>query len=273
MVCEWPVVYPVCDSPTGNEFLTGECAPGGFVATRRAAPEFEAMAVGFLDSWTRGMFGVCDVTVRPCVVSECDSSWSTFWGNTAGGTGYPSRDGWGVGIEGRWFPMVCGSCADYRCVCPRSGSIALPGPVEAVTRVQVGDTVLTPGQYRVTGHRFLSRTDGGAWPRVQDFCADRGAPDTFFVDYRRGVPVPEGGRIAAGVLALEMEKAACGADDCALPSRLQSVTRQGVQVDVVDSWQDLKDGQTGLWLVDTWVQSVVCPARRATVSSPDFRRR
>ena len=93
MVCEWPVVYPVCDSPTGNEFLTGECAPGGFVATRRAAPEFEAMAVGFLDSWTRGVFGVCDVTVRPCVVSECDSSWSTFWGNTAGGTGYPSRDG------------------------------------------------------------------------------------------------------------------------------------------------------------------------------------
>lgn len=70
-----------------------------------------------------------------------------------------------------------------------------------------------------------------------------------------------------------MEKAACGADDCALPSRLQSVTRQGVQVDVVDSWQDLKDGQTGLWLVDTWVQSVVRPARRATVSSPDFRRR
>jgi hypothetical protein len=77
MVCEWPVVYPVCDSPTGNEFLTGECAPGGFVATRRAAPEFEAMAVGFLDSWTRGVFGVCDVTVRPCVVSECDGSWST----------------------------------------------------------------------------------------------------------------------------------------------------------------------------------------------------
>ena len=35
MVCEWPVVYPVCDSPTGNEFLSGECAPGGFVATRR----------------------------------------------------------------------------------------------------------------------------------------------------------------------------------------------------------------------------------------------
>ncbi len=99
------------------------------------------------------------------------------------------------------------------------------------------------------------------WP----FCTD-----TFLVTYDRGVPVPAILDIALGDLACEYAKACAGAA-CALPSRVTSLTRQGVSVDFADpkTFDDI--GLTNVASVDRIV-SLVNPGglqQAPTVMSPD----
>ena len=75
--------------------------------------------------------------------------------------------------------------------------------------------------------------------------------------------------VAAGVLALELAKAACMDRDCALPARLQTVTRQGVTVQVQDDFDEMQEGRTGIWLVDSWVTSIRKPRQLARAYNPD----
>jgi hypothetical protein len=89
------------------------------------------------------------------------------------------------------------------------------------------------------------------------------------VTYVRGVRVPEGGEIAAGVLALELAKAACNDNTCQLPKRMQTMTRQGVTVAMLDSFDDVDKGHTGIWIIDSWVASMTKTPVRPTVLSPD----
>lgn len=96
--------------------------------------------------------------------------------------------------------------------------------------------------------------------------------DTFQVTYMRGIDVPMGGQVAAGRLACELAKAACGDNTCALPKRVQTITRQGVTVGLLDSFDDVDKGRTGIWLIDSWVASMNIPQSRAgRVLSPDRR--
>lgn len=100
--------------------------------------------------------------------------------------------------------------------------------------------------------------------------------DTFLVTYAQGVPVPAGGQLAAGVLACQMAKAACGNGTCELPQRIQTLTRQGVTVGFLDNFTEVyRSGATGLFLVDSWVASIR-GTRGATgmrATSPDVRGR
>src|SRR3546814_4772015 len=50
--------------------------------------------------------------------------------------------------------------------------------------------------------------------------------------------------ISAGRLANELAKAACNDKSCGLPQRVQSITRQGVTVAVLDSFDDIDTGHT-----------------------------
>ena len=88
-----------------------------------------------------------------------------------------------------------------------------------------------------------------------------------------GTPVPAGGQVAAGLLSLEMAKALAHDSSCKLPQRWQSITRQGVTITAQDLFEDLNEGRTGLWLVDSWVASVTQPKRvGGRVFSPDIPR-
>ena len=246
--CEWPVVWPEA------------CRELDPVRAERTAA-FVEMATDLLWNWTGRRFGVCPVTVELShdpLVCGCGAAGSTYWG----------RDrprGWGASpwtpvlLGGRVFNVSCG-CGVDPCVCGprRADELRLPGPVASVETVSVAGVVLPATAWRFTGG-VLARVDGQPWPH-----------DGLVVEYGRGVEVPVGGQIAAGVLAWELSKAVECPDECELPQRVQSVTRQGVSVTVLDQFEDLDEGRTGIWLIDSWVASVTRPPSGGSVLSPDL---
>lgn len=261
--CEWNLDYGTCDPPEAWSTLSPE---------ERAT--FEEMAVEFLWRWTGRVLGICEVSVRPCRDEWCDDAArrrSTFEGKgprTSLGSG-----SWGpVLIRGEWYNVGCFSCGDSCSCYPGTIAISLPGPVAHVTEVLIDGEVLDPSSYRVDSRRWLVRTDGEGWPTSQDLSAPANEPGTWQITYGRGTPVPAGGQIAAGMLAIELWRASCGDEDCGLPQRVQSITRQGVTVAVLDSFDDIDSGHTGIYLIDSWVASMTRPPRRPTIHSPDTKR-
>lgn len=275
--CDWPVSYAACggtaEPEPGEPALTGCDALDALKPEQRA--RFEEMAAELLWHWTARTFGVCEVTVRPCR-GDCIGAnrWATtFWGRGP----YPWGGGLGswvpVLIGGQWYNLGCGCGTTCNCGLEGPSSLALPGPIAEVTRVTIDGEALDPDEYRVMYGRVLVRTDGTAWPVCQDLLSPATAPDTFEVVYQRGVPVPTGGQVAAGVLACELAKAACGDSSCQLPDRVRSITRQGVSMEMEQiDFSDFQVGRTGIWLIDSWVGSVTAPRPMAGVASPDIPR-
>lgn len=218
-------------------------------------------ATSHLWRWTGRRYGVCPVTIRP---RRVDCGTSTFAGDGLGG--------WSpVLVAGVWRNIGCGACAG-RCGCDGDApEIRLPGPVEEVTAVTIDGVLLDAAAYRVDDHCTLVRHDGGRWPGCQDLSLPAGEEGTWTVAYRWGTPVPVDGQLAAGMLACELAKAYVGADDCSLPERVQTVTREGVTVGFLDPFDGLDQGKTGVWPVDAWVASVTRTPQRAQVWSPDRR--
>lgn len=254
--CDWPIDTSCC--PTWSTYT----------------PEQQAAATTWASNllWRLSgrRFGPCTITVRPC------GAGCTFAG---GYMTYPvQRDGgwggygWG---GGSWFPYIsngtwfnCG-CAGA-CSCRATQEVWLPGPVASVSEVSVEGMVLDPSAYRVDNQNTLVRTDGGEWPRCQNL--DLSLPsdvDTFFVTYQRGTPVPTDGAIAAGMLACAFAKDC--ASGCGLPGNLSTLTRQGVEITMVDPTTDIGIDLTGITQVDLWLRSVNPGrlAQRSTVWSPD----
>lgn len=257
--CDWPVDYSACGGGLPEPLAS---LPASGVAT------FEEMAATYLWDWTGRKYGQCEVTLRPCR-QECWEGRSTFWG----GSGGPLRGGLPFTpalIRGQWYNLGCGTCGDA-CGCGSTQALRLPGPIASVGEVQIDGTVLDPAAYRVDNGRFLVRQDGDLWPTCQDMNLMLGQPDTWGVTYTKGYAVPKGGQVAAGLLANELAKAACNDKTCGLPRRVQSITRQGVTVAVLDAFDDIDEGHTGIWLIDSWVASVVRRPRRMRVLSPDRR--
>jgi hypothetical protein len=148
--------------------------------------------------------------------------------------------------------------------------------VSVIDEVMIDGVVLDPGAYRLDSVQgrgaILVRTDGECWPECQDMDAANDAVGAFTITYQKGVAVPRAGQIAAGKLACEFAKA-CGGGDCALPQELQSLTRNGVEVQVIDPSVLPENILTGIADVDRWVRSVNPNnlAARPRVFSSDVR--
>ncbi len=252
----WPASYEDC----------GPCPPLDGLTPEQTA-RWERMAVDFLWNWTGRMFGLCDVTVRPC------RDISTALRGRYGAPYRPGDSSYGSQFQpalvaGRWYNVSCGMCGGS-CSCDTTPSLQLPGPIDSVIAVTIDGVILDPGKYRVDNTRLLVRTDGGAWPTMQDMNSAPTAAGTWQIQYVRGMPVPVQGQVAAGMLACELAKAACNDATCKLPQRIQTITRQGVTMAMLDPMTDVERGHTGLWLVDSWVASVTRTPQRARVHSPD----
>lgn len=244
---EWPVSYAGC----------GPCPED--------AQPFEGMAVEYLWNWTGQRYGLIALDVRPCLTGCYGSTMYDGPGGLRPLQGNPGSST----VPNTSLVTSCGRCRGSRCDCSMLNSLVLPAPVAEITSVTIDGVVLDPAAYTVYDDRYLMRMDGGEWPRCQDFTQAAGLEGTWSVAYKRGIAAPEGGSIAAGVLACELAKAACNSSSCQLPQRLQSITRQGVTMAVLDPFEGLDSGRTGIWLIDSWVASVTKAPRGGSVRSVD----
>lgn len=281
--CTWPVSYEACGATPGDpDAVPPVAASSGCSAldalSDDAVAAFERMAAEMLWNWTNRIFGVCEATIRPCR-SGCSSA--TSWMNTFWGRGPYPWSGMSAGswvpllIGGEWYNMGCGCAGTCSCAEEGPSALRLPGPIVEVSSVKIDGEVVPAAEYQVLHNRLLVRVDGTPWPACQNLLAPSTAEGTFEVVYTRGVEVPMGGQIAAGILACELAKAACGDADCQLPQRIQTVTRQGLTVGIVDAFQGLNDARTGIWLIDSWTSSVRGPTAKAGAGlrSPDYKPR
>ena len=245
--CLWPLSWVACSDTDALDSLTEY--------EREAV---EAMAVDYLTSWTQGVFGTCPVVWRPCR-QRC--------------FGGPGSMYLPLSFGGRSYAGGCGVCGDS-CSCFNTPTLRLVGPVASIDSVTIDGVALDADAYRLYSGNLLSRVDGGAWPTCQDMSAPPGQEGSFVISYQHGNPVPIGGQIAAGLLAVEMAKALCNDTECQLPLQVQQISRQGITISLMRDFNQLMaNGQTGIWLVDSWMASVMQPRRPSRVYSPDVARK
>jgi hypothetical protein len=122
--------------------------------------------------------------------------------------------------------------------------------------------IVDPSNYYLVDHSTLQARSGTAW-----------APCNIEVTYTYGAPPPASGKAAARVLATEFIKLWNG-DDCDLPQRITSVTRQGISYTILDNQDFIADMRTGLYVVDLFLKSTNPDKARAKarVFSPDVPR-
>lgn len=211
----------------------------------------EALAAQTLRMLTGYRVGGCPTTVRPCNRSCIPGSWLTapdpgtyFAGIFGGGFGFSPY----VGLNGQWM-NACG-CRGDGCSCVKVEEVRLPGTVGRVDSVVLDGVTLPPTSYRIDNGNMLVRTDGESWPVCQDMNLDSGV-GTFLVTYLDGNEVDGVGAYVAGLLAAEFAQACIGGD-CALPSNVQSITRQGVTMELDPEM--FQNGLTGQRTVDSYIR-------------------
>jgi hypothetical protein len=226
------------------------------------------IAVALLNAFTGRQFGLCPRVVRPCR-DACAQPISTEW---ADGQLRPTL------YSGVWINDRCGKCGPTGCSCSTVCEVTLPGPVDSIVEITLDGAVLSPLDYRVDNRRKLVAQGDFCWPTCQDMTAPAGGPGTWTVEYRRGNPVPEAGRWAAGLLACEFVKSCnpATAGECRLPDNVRSVAREGVTLELAPfiiggADGNVAFGRTGIPEVDLWITSVN-PNKlrsRSRVYSPD----
>ena len=220
---------------------------------RNAALE---MAADFMWASTGRQYGACPLTVQP-VQQRCvpDPAYRT----------YPAVTGYSDGVTGPY--LFGGRWYNGTCCCNTAGcAITLRGPVVSVTEVLVDGAAVEPSAYRVDvsrGTYLLVRQDGECWPT----CTSE--PGDFDVTYTVGREIPASLAVATALLACEYGKSLTGGA-CALPARMTSLSRQGVEVEV--SAPDPGNGLTGIREIDD-VITALNPSRRQAppiLLSPDL---
>jgi hypothetical protein len=159
------------------------------------------------------------------------------------------------------------------CGCRGRCTAELPGPVHDIQEVQVDGDTVDPSTYEVHNGLLLVRKDG-CWPTCQVYGTE--VPG-FVVTYHRGLRIPAAVQLAAELLACEYAKA-CEGGACRLPSRLTSLARQGVDIQVDPSIGVDKTGKawvgvrTGIAQVDAIIDADNPTGRPAplVVLSPDL---
>ena len=245
--CEWPI--------------DTSCCPDWDTYTPEVQARATTFAVAILDALTGRQFAQCPVAYRPCG-PKCASgpgymSWPVATPGVSAGGGpwmLPYID------AGVWRNCGCSG----GCSCSARCEVPFPTSVASVTSVTVDGLTLDPAAYRLDSWRGiprLVRIDGECWPQCQDMNVGPTEEGSFVITYRPGRPLPLAGQIAAGEFACELAKACVGAE-CALPQQMASLSRNGVDIEMVDPATIAEEGLTGIKNVDLWIRSVN-PARRA----------
>lgn len=191
----------------------------------------------------RRFSGSCQSTARPC--RDSCSCWSAQRLAYAGGG---SRAIFWDGAS--WQGVDCG--------CGCLSQVKLAGyPVRSIVEVKIDGAVLSPSLYRLVERRYLTRLGGERWPACQDLSLPDTEPGTWSVTYEHGSDPPMAGRMAAAELACQLYRA-CAGEECALPSGVTRISRQGIVVErqPFASWAFRERAwRSGLPLVDAFLNA------------------
>src|SRR5690606_17272865 len=218
----------------------------------------------FLWTATGKQYGGCPRTYRPCR-EGCGPGL-----NCCGGYSGPCVRAvpWRVPGSYDWVNITCGKCTKG-CQCSAVSEVVLQD-VDQVLNVRVDGVDYDPcGMVAVYDRSRVVRVDGGQWPVCQELGRTDG-PGTWSITVVQGLCVPDGGDWATGLLMCEFLKSCLKRDDCQLPRRLQTITRQGVTLGFNDRFENLGMLRTGIWEIDAWIeQSRFVGAATPSILSPD----
>lgn len=254
-------VAPCGWEPTFEGCRTGPCCPDITDPDNAAIKTLAtALASNILWRLTGMQFGSCDLVVRPCRPETCkptnlndivywDSKLASRGSGTLGVLSYfPTL------VGGQVYNIACG-CPMGCCTCRPGCTFVLPGPVDTVTEVVVDGVTLDEGtDYLIYDNATLAFINGTC-PSCQNFDLANGEVGTWSVAYSLGVPVPVELNYAAGVFACELAKSMLG-QACALPDRVQAVSRPGVDIAFFDPIAFTNEGLTGLPVVDAVIRAL-----------------
>jgi hypothetical protein len=256
-----PTVF-CCWDPDFTGCRSGPCCPD--VTNEENAVVLElatSMAVNILWALTGRQYGVCPTTVRPCKPMTCkpiNLNNIVYWDSRLAQRGVGNLGVLGyipTLVGGEVYNIGCGLCPVECCKCEPDCSVLLPGPVASVESVQVGGIELLPEDWILyEGGTLVFVND--TCPPCQDYNVANGEPGSWSVTYNIGVEVPPELNYAAGLLACEIAKSMIGDTSCALPDRVQSVARQGVDITFFDPIAFANEGLTGLPFVDMVIRSL-----------------
>ena len=122
--------------------------------------------------------------------------------------------------------------------------------------------VIDPNRYYLVDHSTIQPVPGVPW-----------LPCNIEVTYSYGVEPPTMGKAAARMLAIEFARLWAG-EDCNLPQRVTSISRQGVSYTVLDPQGFVDELRTGIYAIDLFLKAVNPDKakNKARVFSPDVAR-
>jgi len=188
-------------------------------------------------------------------------------------------------LSGEQYPGVCSTtvnpgvycgCGDATGPCCAGVRYLVLGalPVVAVQEIRLDGEVVSPFEYRLHGQRLYRLPDGNNVRQVWPCCRrpDRVPDERIEVDFTYGEAPPRAGVLAAATLACELLRATGETEgECRLPQRVQTITRQGITMAMLDPMAFLDNGRTGIYEVDLFLASYVESAgkRSSGVVNPD----
>lgn len=209
------------------------------------------LATSSLQMLTLYRVGTCPITIRPCPpIARCGCDWNPHIRN------------------GRWY----NDCA-HKSYCRVLSEVDIPGPVGFIDSFLIDGAAvdLSSGDWRLdNGHLLVWQGQGPSpLPEGQNLNLPDTEPGTWSITYSKSHPVTEQGRIAVGLLALEMAKALKPKGKCSLPRGVTSVVRNGVSFTIEAGL--FPGGLTGIDTVDSYIllwAPAGAPSRNAVVFDP-----
>lgn len=183
------------------------------------------------------------------------------------------------------FPGICTEtirpclrciCGCHECSCGQRYQplpISLSYPLINLGEIIERGVVQDPANYRIDDYSRIVRLDDQAWPCCNNLAASDDTDADLWqitLDYGRSVPLEL--QYAAEKLACHLKKACNGASDCELPSHVRSVVRQGVAINVDNSYNYFNRGLTGVQEVDQILMAYPCTQNPTTATHPLLKR-
>lgn len=257
----WDLTLDCCLSPSGT--FPDPCLGDGTPIDQSIIDSSVLAASQFMYAATGRQFGCCQVVLRPLCNNQCPTECT---GLTDSGFGF------------RWFPIhnadgnwVNVTCTQSNCTCVDLCEISLPSPICSIDEVVLDGAILPETEYSVINFNKLIRAkDTGCWPKCNDLSKPNTEVGTWSVKMTYGKPIPELVRLATAEFACQLIKK-CVGRPCDLPQRVQSINRQGMSATFLDPMEFMKDGMTGIFLVDLAIKTYNPYKlwRKPTVVSPD----